>query len=34
MLKQFLIHLLLSLDFLHTECYIIHTSEFAPLTVL
>ncbi|OBT45440.1 hypothetical protein VE00_04531 [Pseudogymnoascus sp. WSF 3629] len=26
LLKQFLIHLLLALDFLHTECHIIHTD--------
>jgi serine/threonine-protein kinase SRPK3 len=26
MLKQILIHLLLSLDFLHSECHIIHTG--------
>jgi serine/threonine protein kinase len=26
MLKQILIHLLLALDFLHSECHIIHTG--------
>jgi serine/threonine-protein kinase SRPK3 len=31
LLKQFLIHLLLALDFLHTECHIIHTGEFSIL---
>jgi len=34
MLKQILIHLLLALDFLHTECHIIHTGQVAPLTML
>lgn len=32
MLRQFLIHLLLSLDFLHTECHIIHTGQFVHLS--
>jgi serine/threonine-protein kinase SRPK3 len=34
MLRQFLIHLLLALDFLHSECHIIHTGQVAPLTML
>jgi hypothetical protein len=34
MLKQILIHLLLALDFLHSECHIIHTGQVAPLTML
>ena len=34
MLKQILIHLLLALDFLHSECHIIHTGQFALLTML
>jgi serine/threonine-protein kinase SRPK3 len=34
MLKQILIHLLLALDFLHSECHIIHTGQVALLTML
>ena len=34
MLKQILIHLLLALDFLHSECHIIHTGQVVPLTML
>ena len=34
MVKQILIHLLLALDFLHSECHIIHTGRVAPLTIL
>ena len=33
-LKQILIHLLLALDFLHSECHIIHTGQVVSLTVL
>ena len=29
-LKQILIHLLLALDFLHSECHIVHTGKFIP----
>jgi len=31
MLKQILIHLLLALDFLHSECHIIHTGQVVLL---
>ncbi|PQE03855.1 CMGC SRPK kinase protein [Rutstroemia sp. NJR-2017a BBW] len=34
MLKQILIHLLLALDYLHSECYIIHTGQVTPFTLL
>jgi serine/threonine-protein kinase SRPK3 len=34
MLKQILIHLLLALDFLHSECHIIHTGQVALLIML
>ena len=34
MLKQILIHLLLALDFLHSECHIIHTGQVVPLTMV
>lgn len=34
MLRQILIHLLLALDFLHSECHITHTDQVAPLTML
>jgi serine/threonine-protein kinase SRPK3 len=34
MLKQILIHLLLALDFLHSECHVIHTGQVALLTLL
>ena len=33
-LKQSLIHLLLTLDFLYSKCYIIYTGQVAPLTML
>jgi serine/threonine-protein kinase SRPK3 len=29
LLKQFLVHFLLALDFLHSECHIIHTGQIA-----
>lgn len=33
MLRQILIHLLLALDFLHSECHIIQTGQFILLTL-